>query len=334
MREPGFWWRERGAASALLAPFATLYGSIAAQRMRGDGTRAAVPAICIGNLTLGGTGKTPTAIAVTKLLAAKGEHPFLLTRGYGGTLSGPVRVDPKRHTAREVGDEPLLLARVAPTIVAHDRVAGAATAHAGGASIIVLDDGLQNPSLHKTQALAVIDGRRGIGNGMVFPAGPLRAPLSAQIEHVQALLVIGPVAEAKPIIDAAQKGALPLFHGELTPDATALTGLRGRKVLAFAGIGDPNKFFATLAAAGIDVSVRHGFADHHRYTAAEASSLTTEAERDGLTLVTTEKDLMRIEGDPVLATLAARARVLPVKLDIDEHAAFEDWVQQAVRPPA
>lgn len=334
MREPAFWWRERGAASALLAPFAALYGSIAAQRMRRDGAHAGVPVICIGNLTLGGTGKTPTAIAVAQLLAAQGEHPFLLTRGYGGTLSGPVRVDGKRHTAHDVGDEALLLARVAPTIVARDRAAGAAVAHAGGASVIIMDDGLQNPSLHKTLALAVIDGRRGIGNGLVFPAGPLRAPFATQLERVHALLVMGPIAGAKPIVEAARQRALPIFHGALSPDAAALAALSQNKALAFAGIGDPEKFFATLAAAGIDAPIRRGFADHHRYIAAEAAELITAADRDGLALVTTEKDLARMGDDPALASLAARARPLPVRLNIEEAAEFERLVRRAVRPRA
>ncbi len=190
---------------------------------------------------------------------ASGAKPFFLSRGYGGRLAGPLRVDPATHNAADVGDEPLLLARIAPTVVARDRVAGAEIARSGGASVIVMDDGLQNPSLAKDFAIAVIDGRRGIGNGFVFPAGPLRAPLAAQFQRTDALLAVGEISGASGVMQAARTRGVPVFTARLVPERTAVSQLSGRKALAFAGIGDPDKFFATLADAGIDAPVREAF---------------------------------------------------------------------------
>jgi tetraacyldisaccharide 4'-kinase len=217
MREPGFWWRKAGVLSALLSPLAAGYGAIAARRMARSGARAGVPVICIGNFTLGGAGKTPTAIAVAHMLRESGEAVFFLTRGYGGSASGPKLVDAEADGAAMVGDEALLLARVAPTVVARDRVAGAGVAKARGAHVIVMDDGLQNGSLNKDFTLAVIDGRRGTGNGCVFPAGPLRAPLDAQLACVDALLVVGDGHGARDAVAAAARRGLPVWHGRLEP---------------------------------------------------------------------------------------------------------------------
>jgi tetraacyldisaccharide 4'-kinase len=331
MREPGFWWREPGVAGTLLAPAAAAYGAIAARTMAAKGSRAAVPVICVGNLTLGGSGKTPTAIAIAQSLAAAGERPFLLTRGYGGNQQGPLHVDLKRHRAHDVGDEPLLLARVAPTIVSRDRVLGAKVAHASGATVIIMDDGLQNPSLQKNFALAVIDGRRGVGNGLVFPAGPLRAPLTRQLDHVHAMLVIDESTAAAPLVAAARERALPVFRGRLVPDAASLEALGRRQVLAFAGIGNPEKFFATLKVAGIEAPVCRGFADHHRYSATEAQTLIADAERDGLVLLTTEKDQARLRGEMALSALAAKAQALPVILQLEDEAGFAQMMRERMR---
>src|SRR4051794_24351770 len=191
MREPSFWWRAGGLMSGLLSPLAAIYGAVAASRLARPGRTAGIPVVCVGNLTLGGAGKTPAAIAAARMLDAAGRRPFVLSRGYGGALAGPVQVDPARHRAAEIGDEPLLLARFAPTIVSRDRAAGADMARAAGAGSIVMDDGFQSPGLHKDRSILVVDGRRGIGNGWVFPAGPLRAPLDSQLRRAQALLVIG-----------------------------------------------------------------------------------------------------------------------------------------------
>src|SRR5580700_4417453 len=190
MREPAFWWQS--GSGTWLAPLGAIYGAVAAARMRLRGQRAGVPVICVGNLTVGGSGKTPAALAVAHLLHAAHQRPFFLSRGYGGRLAGPVRVNPAVHRAADVGDEPLLLARLAPTVVARDRPAGAKFAQFAGAGVIVMDDGFQNPSLAKTLAIVVVDGRRGIGNGRIIPAGPLRAPLGIQLDHAQAIVVVGP----------------------------------------------------------------------------------------------------------------------------------------------
>jgi tetraacyldisaccharide 4'-kinase len=326
MREPAFWWGEGGVAAAMLAPLAALYGAIAARRLAAAGVRADVPVICIGNPTIGGAGKTPTAIAVARMLQGEGERPVLLSRGYGGALAGPVRVDPARHRAADIGDEPLLLARAATTIVARDRVTGAADAVAAGATVIVMDDGFQNPSLTKDCSILVIDARRGIGNGRVLPAGPLRAPLASQFARAQALLVVGDGLGAHGVVTKATSRGLSIFHAHLAPDAGASGSLQGRRVLAFAGIGDPAKFFATLSAAGINVVQVRGFPDHHRYSKAEAADLRASADRDGLVLLTTEKDLARIAGDAEAAELATRARAFPVTLVLDDADQFRRFL--------
>jgi tetraacyldisaccharide 4'-kinase len=277
--------------------------------------------VCIGNFTVGGAGKTPTALAVARMLAAAGERPVFLSRGYGGTLAGPVVVDPTRHRAQDVGDEPLLLARTAPTIVARDRVKGAGIA--AGASVIVMDDGFHNPSLAKDFAVLVVDARRGIGNGRVIPAGPLRAPLDAQLARAHALVLVGTSPRAAAIAATARARNIPVAQARLRPDAGFIAGLGGGRALAFAGIGDPEKFFATLADAGVAVAATRSFPDHHRYTRAEAKALCVEAEREGLVLVTTEKDLARLAGDDEGSQLAAHARALPVTLAFEDEGRFK-----------
>ncbi len=321
MREPAFWWRKPGLTAALLAPLAALYGAVAARRMRQRGQRARVPVICLGNLTLGGSGKTPAAIAVARLLQAEGERPAFLTRGYGGRIAGPVAVS-AIHTAADVGDEPLMLARVAPTVVARDRIAGA-NAVPADTTVIVMDDGFQNPSLEKDIAVLVIDGKRGVGNGKVFPAGPLRAPLKPQLDRCLALLVVGePGESAHGLIEASFRNLLPSLMGRLVPDPDAIARLADRQVLAFAGIGDPEKFYATLRAAGIAVAQTRSFADHHVFTAGEAAELIADADARGLMLVTTEKDHARMTSDAALAALATRSATLPVRLVIDHEDAL------------
>jgi len=329
MRDPAFWWAERSVAATLLAPLGAGYGAIAAHRMAHPGRKAPVPVVCVGNFTIGGAGKTPTAIALARLLLAAGHRPFFLTRGYGGRIAGPVRVE--HQQADEVGDEPLLLGRIAPTIVARDRPAGAILAADGGADVIVMDDGLQNPSLAKDLAIAVVDGRRGIGNGRVFPAGPLRAPLAAQLDHVDAVLLIGAADRAADrAVNAAQKRGLPVLHGKLRPDADAVAALAGKPVLAFAGIADPDKFFATLAACGIPAAVSQPFQDHHRYMAAEMAALVARARQNGLMLVTTEKDMVRISGDPAARVLMGHTAVLPVSLVFREEGAVDAMLRDVV----
>ena len=352
MRDPAFWWTEHSTAAALLAPAAACYGAIAARRMTRPGWRAPVPVICVGNFTVGGAGKTPTAMALARLLLELDRRPFFLSRGYGGRVAGPVRVDLDAvsrealpctapqvgdgrqgvvWTSADVGDEPLLLAGVAPTIVARDRPAGLKAATAGGADTIVMDDGLQNPSVKKDLALAVVDGRRGVGNARIFPAGPLRAPLAAQLDHVDAVLVVGEAGHAANVaIDAAARRGLPVFQGRLQPAPEAVAALAGKPVLAFAGIADPGKFFATLEAHGIPIAIRRLFPDHHRYAAHEMAGLVACAERHGLTLATTEKDMARLRGDPAAATLIARSAVLPVILTFRDATGVEAMLRGAL----
>jgi tetraacyldisaccharide 4'-kinase len=329
MQAPRFWWDKPGVASALLAPLGALYGAVAARRIARPGARAGIPVICVGNPTVGGAGKTPAAIAVARMLVAAGERPMFLSRGYGGSRAGPLMVETS-HSAAEVGDEPVLLARVAPAVIARDRLAGARFARDLGASVVVMDDGFQNPSLAKDVSILVIDAARGLGNTRVLPAGPLRAPLDVQLDRASAILIVGEGAAAAPVVVAARALDLPLFHGRLEPDATTVAALSGRRVLAFAGIGDPEKFFATLARAGIAAPVRRSFADHHRYRASEAAALVAEAERGDLALLTTEKDLARLRGDAGLAPLAERTQALPVTMQIDAADDFGRLVLGAV----
>jgi tetraacyldisaccharide 4'-kinase len=320
MRAPDFWWRaEMGGA---LAPLAAIYEAVANSRLRVPGAVVGVPVICLGNLTVGGGGKTPAALAVGHLLLNARERVFFLSRGYGGRLRGPLRVDRGAHSAADVGDEPLMLARLAPTIIARDRLAGARLAQREGASVIVMDDGFQNPALAKNLAILLLDGRRGIGNGRVIPAGPLRAGLDAQIAKAQALVTVGSEPPAEPVMALARQHGLAIFRGSLVPGRASLAALGRRRVLAFAGIADPEKFFATLSAAGVNVAERVGFADHHRYTGIDAERLIARAEADQLVLLTTEKDLVRLGGEPPLAALKARATALPVELVIEEGEAF------------
>jgi tetraacyldisaccharide 4'-kinase len=330
MQAPRFWWQP--GRGLLLSPLAALYGAVAALRLRRSGRRAGVPVICLGNLTVGGAGKTPAALAVGRLLLASGERPFFLSRGYGGRLAGPVLVSRSVHRAADVGDEPLLLAQLAPTIVARNRLAGAQMARREGAGVVVMDDGFQNPTLHKDLAIVVIDGRRGIGNGRVLPAGPLRAPLQSQMARAHALIVVGAAAESAAAAAALGRNrGLPVFHARLEPDPQTVAALAGRRILAFAGIADPDKFFATLADAGLNVVERQSFADHHRYTAAEAQRLLARAQSQNLVLLTTEKDQARLAGDPQVGELAARANALPARLVIDEADAFRDMVLNVVK---
>jgi tetraacyldisaccharide 4'-kinase len=329
LREPAFWWRP--GTGALLVPLAALYGAAAAFRMQARGRGAGVPVICLGNLTVGGAGKTPAALAVAELLHAARERPFFLSRGYGGKLAGPVRVNPALHRAADVGDEPLLLARLAPTVVARDRVAGAKLAQFAGASVIVMDDGLQNSALAKDLAVLLLDGRRGIGNGHIIPAGPLRAPIGMQLDRVQAIIVVGPPNASAAILEGARHRRIAIFHARFEPDRNVIAAIGKRKVLAFAGIGDPEKFFTTLGDAGIDIAVREGFPDHHRYTAADAQGLVARAQAANRMLVTTEKDMMRLAGEPQLEALGSRVSAFPVRLVIEEADQFRQTVMTAVK---
>lgn len=309
MRAPEFWQRG-GAAGALLAPLGALYGAAAGLRERTvTSWRAPVPVICVGNLTVGGAGKTPTALAIARMLQDRHLRVAFLSRGYGGTLRGPVEVDATRHTAREVGDEPLLLAARAPTWIARDRKDGARAAIADGADVLVMDDGLQNPALAKDLRLIVVDGGYGFGNGRVLPAGPLREPIARGMARASAFVLIGEDDHGLGPMLARQA---PLLRARLEPDPAA-RALAGRKVFAFAGIGHPDKFFATLDALGAERVGASAFADHHPYTEDDAMRLVEQAGRVGAAPVTTAKDFVRLPQ-------GARNMVTVVRVEL----AFED----------
>ncbi|MBE0703893.1 MAG: tetraacyldisaccharide 4'-kinase [Afipia sp.] len=329
MREPGFWYASPSLASLLLAPIAAIYGAVSGARMVRQGARAAVPVICVGNYHLGGAGKTPTTLRLVEMLRSLGETPFVVSRGYGGSITGPVRV--ADHSATEVGDEPKMMARHVPVIVARDRVAGAELARDEGASVVLLDDGFQNPALDKDASVIVIDAARGLGNGCVFPAGPLRAPLAVQIARTNALVVIGEGNAANDVAQGVvQRGGLVL-HAAFVSDEPVVARLRGQRVLAFAGIGDPVRFFATLRAHGIEVASQRAFADHHPFMSDDIDALAREAQAGGLTLVTTEKDFARIEGNPALAAHATQIVPFPVTLRIEDEGALEDFLKDRLR---
>jgi tetraacyldisaccharide 4'-kinase len=312
MRAPAFWNAAKpGLLARLLQPAGALYGAATARRMGGTGTRVGPRVVCVGNFTLGGAGKTPAALAIAERLSAAGERVAFLSRGYGGSLSGrsPVEVDVERHAAAEVGDEPLLLARRAPTVICADRVEGAIMARRLGASVVVMDDGLQNPAVIKDERVAVVDGAVGVGNGLCFPAGPLRAPMAAQWDHVDAVLIVGPGEAGERVAIEALRRGKRVERGRLAPDESVVARLRGRRLLAFAGIGRPEKFFATLREAGLDVAATRVFPDHHAFTSGEIAELARRASKEGLTLVSTEKDVVRLRPEARAAVIAVPARL-------------------------
>ena len=331
MRAPAFW-RTRGLPARLLAPLGAIYGAVTARRMRREGVRAEAPVVCIGNFTAGGAGKTPTALALADALAAQGRRPAFLSRGYGGAIREPTRVDLNRHRADMTGDEPLLLARRAPTVVSPDRLEGARLAAALG-DVVVMDDGLQNPSLAKDLRLAVVDGGFGVGNGLCLPAGPLRAPLETQLDAVDAVVVVGPGAPGAEVGRLAASRGLPVLQADIAPDSRTVAALRRGKVLAFAGIGRPEKMFETLRAAGVLVAEEMSFPDHHPFTRAEVASLLARARRKGLRPVTTTKDWVRVSG--LLAPGEEHDIVaLPVTLEFRDPAALGRLLAERLRRPA
>lgn len=335
MRAPGFWWQTTASPAArLLSPFASLYGIAAVARLRRNGARLPLPILCIGNFVAGGAGKTPAALALAERLIAQGERPFFLSRGYRSAAErgAPVRVDPLQHRAADVGDEPLLLARVAPTIVGADRLAAGRLAEAAGASLLILDDGLQNPALEKDLRLAMVDGATGIGNGLCLPAGPLRAPLAAQIDITDGVILVGEGAPGETVAAAVRAAGRPVIRAQLAIPAPTAGRLAGRKVFAFAGIGLPQKFYRSLAAAGADIAATRSFPDHHAYSADEIDDLRRRALQLGATLVTTEKDFVRLadlglsKDDPAQPLLAA----VPVELVVDDAVRLDGMVAAAL----
>jgi tetraacyldisaccharide 4'-kinase len=293
--------------------------------MAETGERVGAPVICVGNFVAGGAGKTPAAIALARMLIAEGRRVAFLSRGYGGAKRvDPIQVDPNVHDANTVGDEPLLLAKVADCWVGSERVRSARIAVEAGADALVLDDGLQNPTLIKDLTFAVVDGEATLGNGLCVPAGPLRAPVAEQARHVQALIVIGGDETATRELARSAPGK-PVLRASLEPDALAAAPLIGREVVAFAGIARPDKFYATLRRVGAQIVATRNFSDHHMFGARELESLVEEAGRRGALLATTEKDRVRLPPKYARSILT-----LPVTLRFEEPRLVTNMLRRSV----
>ncbi len=312
----------------LLSPLGALYGLVAGWRLQRAGIDAGIPVLCVGNYHVGGAGKTPMVLALAKLLRDLGETPVVLSRGYGGRLRGPLKVDPERHIAEDVGDEPLMLAQTVAVVVARERLNGIALARSQGASVILMDDGFQNPAVAKDASLIVIDSDRGLGNGRVLPAGPLRAPLPPQLERTDALIVVGDGTAAELVKAEIAARDRPVLSASLRADTASVASLRGKRVLAFAGIGDPNRFFKTLRAAGIEVAAERAFPDHHPFSQSEIESLIAQAKADALTLVTTEKDLVRLRKASGFPCWAQDIVPFKVTLEFDSTAKLRKFLSE------
>jgi tetraacyldisaccharide 4'-kinase len=323
MRTPELWNRRdriARAACAVLAPVGLLYGAtIAWKRDHAQAWRARARVVCIGNLTVGGTGKTPIAIAIGGHLSARGLKTVFLSRGYGGKEHGPMRVSRERHSARQVGDEPLLLAGTAPTIVSRDRRAGAELADAAHADVIVMDDGHQNFALAKDLSLVVVDAQTGFGNGRMLPAGPLRESVEQGLARADAVILSG---DGNPDLGDFKR---PVLRAHLKPLADE--SLLASPVVAFAGTGRPDKFFATLASLGARIVEAVPFPDHHEYSASELARLNAKAKSNGARLITTQKDYVRLSP-------ADREGVamLPVAAQFDDGAALGALLDRVAAP--
>lgn len=285
MKTPTFW-NNKGLASTLLLPISTIYGAITQLRIKfSKPYKCNTKVICIGNITAGGVGKTPIAIAMAEKYINEGKKVFFVTRGYKGKLKN-ILVDLNKHTPEETGDEARLLASTAPTIISPQRDIGAQMATSMGAEIIIMDDGFQNPSLYKDESWLVFDGNIGIGNGRIIPAGPLRETLKNGEKRAQHIIIMG-----KDNTNLAQQCSLPIHYGHIEPQPFELTN---KRVLAFAGIGHPQKFYKTLQENGYEVAKSIDFADHHQYTSKDIANIKELAKKEKLSIVTTEKDYIKL----------------------------------------
>ena len=326
MRAPDFWGGGGGGVAPLLrSPFAMVYAAATARRVARRGWQAPVPVICCGNATAGGAGKTTVALDLGRRLANRGVGVHFLLRGYGGRLKGPTRVDPVRHDSRDVGDEALVLGAERPTWIAADRGAGGRAAIDAGAQAIVMDDGLQNPTLEKDLSLLVVDGGFGFGNGRIIPAGPLREPVAAAASRCRAAVLIGP-DEAGVLAQLPPR--LPVLRARLAPGPEAAM-LAGQPVFAFCGLANPRKFFATLQDAGAVLAGRVAYADHYPFDAGDLRELLAEAEALRAIPVTTRKDFVRLP-----AAFRSRVTVVTVRLEWEEPARIEQLLDpHAARVP-
>ena len=305
MGAPAFW-RNDGLPARALLPLATLYGALARRRLGAIGPDPGLPTIVVGGLTIGGDGKTPLVLVLAHMLQKSGARPFVLARGYGrmrGGVGTPVLVDPDRHDVDAVGDEARLLSRAAPTIIGPDRVAAASLARRLGATVLLLDDGFHSRALRPDVALLVVDAVYGAGNGRCLPAGPLRAPLAAQLAAADVIVLIGDAAAGAAIARTAGK---PVLRASIEPEPTAAAALAGARVVAFAGIGRPEKFFGSLADIGATVAATRAFPDHHRFSRQDLAALQGLAAAHDARLVTTEKDAARLDARDKIATLPVR----------------------------
>lgn len=314
MKTPQFWQRDsKSLLPDLLTPVAWLYGGISrCHRASQKSAQVSEPVICVGNVVAGGAGKTPVAIAVARLFLAEGKRPHFLTRGYGGSLMGPIRVVLDVHTFQEVGDEPLILAETAPTWVAKDRVAGARAAAEAGADVIIMDDGFQNPTLEKDFSLLVLDAEYGVGNGRLIPAGPLRETLAAGLCRADAVILVGENPDNN--LKNQLNNIKPVFKSRLVP-RESIDGISGEKVVAFAGIGRPEKFFQSLKDAGCGLINHFSYADHHIYKKEEIMTMVEAAATENAALVTTRKDYVR---------LSLEAKMMVTVFDVDMTFAAPD----------
>lgn len=327
---PPFWWESPDWRAFLLTPAAALYGFIAERRLNNaKPQKIDLPVMCVGNLTVGGGGKTPAVLALMLHARKLGLSPGILSRGYGGVEKGPHLVNSAEDSAREVGDEPLLLSFHAPVAVARNRLAGAQLLQRQGCNFIIMDDGFQSARLHADCNLVVVDSRRGIGNGHVIPAGPLRAPLVAQMRKMDALLVVGSSDRSELVVRAAARAGKPVFGADIKWEDSP--GVTGKRFLAFAGIADPDKFFDTLQASGAWVSLARSFPDHYSYTDEDMRELIQTAEAGDLTLVTTEKDAVRfLNGTRTSLEMADKTMVFQIELRFAESNTASQLIQGTI----
>jgi len=322
MQPPLFWQNPKhapGLLAHLMRPLAALWTAAGKRRLRrGPWTKLEVPVICVGNINLGGTGKTPTVIALAQHLKQRGLTPHVVSRGYGGSMVGPVQVNERMHKASDVGDEPILISSFCPVWVARDRAAGGRAAVKAGADVVILDDGFQNPSLIKDISLVVVDAITGFGNGRVFPSGPLREPLVVGLARADAVLVIGPKKARQAFAqDWPMPKNLPVIDSELNALNTGMEW-QDHKVFAFAGIGRPEKFFTTLRGLGANVLHTEALSDHQPLTRRLLERLEADAFFKGAHLVTTEKDAVRLPED-----FRFKVITLPVRLEVLNWAAID-----------